>query len=82
MALITKTRRVKQLEDGGGGSGRPPCDYCGWGGDNGEPDEPEDGDSFEIVFDGDAQDEWCEACGRQTERAIYFDDNAPWSEGE
>ena len=85
MALATQSRRVKLLENGGGG-GKPPCYRCGWGGDNGEPDDPDEGDTFELVFVDPEEDlgpEFCPECGRRVAYNIYFDDDsrAPWNQG-
>ena len=76
MALMTQARRVRALEDGGGGWG-PPCGRCS----GGDGDDHDEGDTYEVNFDDEAENEWCPECSRQTSVAIYFDDDprAPWN---
>jgi hypothetical protein len=71
VALTTQTRRVRALEDGGGGSGGfPPCAECGGPEDFG-PDN-----TYELIFidPGGPEDreEFCETCGRQRHLVIRF----------
>ena len=76
MYSVLRKEWGKALADSGGG--KPPCDYCGGGGDNGEPDEPSPEDTCELAFleedEEMPEDEFCPACGCQTEFAIYFED--------
>lgn len=62
--------RIKRLEESRGRGG-PRCPDCGGGG----PDEPDGGDTYELVFDGDgATEEWCPECGRVLSSVVYFPD--------
>jgi len=70
MVAITAQRRLKKLEADSGG-GKPPCDTCGWGGGE-EPFGFGPDDTYELVFDDTAEDEWCPACDRQTSFVIKF----------
>jgi hypothetical protein len=49
--------RVERLENGR----VEPCEECGGGG-AGEGDN----DTYEVVWVDEAEEEWCETCGRQT----------------
>ena len=55
-----------------GGGGLPPCDRCGWGGDDGEPDDFGPDDTFEIVFADEPEEEFCPECGRQVNVVVRF----------
>ena len=58
MAMTSIKRRVARLEESaGGGSGCPEC---------GGPDDPDDHSTYELVWVEEAEEEWCETCGRQT----------------
>ena len=82
MYSVLRKEWGKALADSGGG--KPPCSCCGWGGDNGEPDDFGERDTYEVVFvgpDEDAGPEFCPECGRRIAYDIYFDDDprAPWN---
>ena len=50
-------RRVAALEEASGvGGGCPEC---------GGPDDPDDHSTYELVWAEEAEEEWCETCGRQ-----------------
>jgi hypothetical protein len=66
----------KALADSGGGE--PPCDRCGWGG------EDDNNRTYEVIFEDELPDdleENCPRCGRELIQSIYFDDDprAPWN---
>jgi hypothetical protein len=67
--MRTIERRVSALEAAaGGGSGCPEC---------GGPDDPDDHTPYEVVFDDEAEEEWCETCGRQTGFVIRWPEDLP-----
>jgi hypothetical protein len=51
-------RRVAALEESAGEGGE--CPECSG------PDEPDDHTTYEVVWVEEAEEEWCETCGRQT----------------
>ena len=55
-SLQAKVSRLEEASGGGGGE----CPECGG------PDVPDDHITYEIVWVDDAEEEWCETCGRQT----------------
>jgi hypothetical protein len=62
-------RRVARLEaptDRGG-----ECPECGG------PDDPDDHTTYELVWVDDAEEEWCETCGRQTGIVIRWPEDLP-----
>jgi hypothetical protein len=68
MAKTTIERRVTALEAASGGSG---CLECGG------PDDPDDHTTYELVWVDDAEEEWCETCGRQTGIVIRWPEDLP-----
>ena len=68
MAKTTIERRVAALEAPSGGGRCPEC---------GGPDDPDDHTTYEVVFVEEAQEEWCETCGRQTEFVIRWPEDLP-----
>jgi hypothetical protein len=58
--------RLRRLEGRGGGV----CPECG--GDEGGND-----DTYEVVWVDDAEEEWCETCGRQTTIVIRWPEDLP-----
>jgi hypothetical protein len=61
--------KVSRLEAAaGGGSGCPEC---------GGPDYPDDHTTYELVWADDAEEEWCETCGRQTGIVIRWPEDLP-----
>jgi hypothetical protein len=48
---------VAALEESAGGGRCPEC---------GGPDDPGDHTTYELVFVYEAEEEWCQTCGRQT----------------
>jgi hypothetical protein len=75
--------KVQRLETAyGGGGGLPPCDRCGWGGDEGEPFDYQEGDTFEVVFYDDTDhgpdseaEEYCPECGRRINIVVRFEED-------
>jgi len=65
-SLATKVARLEAAA--GGGSGCPEC---------GSPDAPDDHTTYELVFVDDAEEEWCETCGRQTGFVIRWPEDLP-----
>jgi hypothetical protein len=65
----TIERRVNALEEATGGGGE--CPECGG------PDEPGDHTTYEVVFVDEAEEEWCETCGRQTGIVIRWPEDLP-----
>jgi hypothetical protein len=60
--------RVQRLENG-----RPQaCPECGGGGDGGGND-----DTYELVWVDEAEEEWCETCGRQTAIVVRWPEDMP-----
>ena len=68
MAKTTIERRVAALEEASGGGECPEC---------GGPDGPDDHTTYEVVFVEEAEEEWCETCGRQTEFVIRWPEDLP-----
>jgi len=69
MAKRTIERRVAALERAsGGGVGCPEC---------GGPNDPSDHTTYELVFVEEAEEEWCETCGRQTGFVIRWPEDVP-----
>jgi hypothetical protein len=68
MAKTTIERRVTALEAASGGGRCPEC---------GGPDDPDDHTTYEVVFVEEAQEEWCETCGRQTGIVIRWPEDLP-----
>jgi hypothetical protein len=68
MAKTTIERRVAALEEASGGGRCPEC---------GGPDEPGDHTTYELVFVDEAEEEWCETCGRQTGIVIRWPEDLP-----
>jgi len=66
VAKTTIERRVATLEESAG-SGCPEC---------GGPDDTDDHSTYELVFVDEAQEEWCETCGRQLAYVITWEDEA------
>ena len=65
----TIERRVSALEEAtGGGGGCPEC---------GGPDGPDDRTTYEVVIVEEAEEEWCETCGRQTGIVISWPEDLP-----
>ena len=62
-------RRVAALEESGGGGGE--CPECGG------PDDPDEHTTYEVVWAEEAQEEWCETCGRQTGIVIRWPEDLP-----
>ena len=62
-------RRVARLEESIGGSGK--CPECGG------PDDPDDHITYEVVWADEAQEEWCETCGRRTGVVIRWPEDLP-----
>jgi hypothetical protein len=62
-------RRVAALEESIGGGGE--CPECGG------PDEPDEHTTYEVVWAEEAQEEWCETCGRQTGFVIRWPEDLP-----
>jgi hypothetical protein len=61
--------KVSRLEAAaGGGSGCPDC---------GGPDAPDDHTTYEVVWVEEAEEEWCETCGRQTGIVIRWPEDLP-----
>jgi hypothetical protein len=61
--------KVSRLEAAaGGGRGCPEC---------GGPDDPDDHSTYELVWVDDAEEEWCESCGRQTGIVIRWPEDLP-----
>jgi len=67
--VTTLERRVAALEKSAGGGGE--CPECGGSDD---PDEPA---TYEVVFVEEAEEEWCETCGRQTGIVIRWPEDLP-----
>jgi hypothetical protein len=64
--------KVSRLEEATGGGGE--CPECGG------PDDPDDRTTYEVVFVDEldeAQEEWCETCGRQTGFVIRWPEDLP-----
>ena len=62
-------KRLAALEESIGGSGK--CPECG------DPDAPDDHTTYELVFVEEAEEEWCETCGRQTGIVIRWPEDLP-----
>jgi hypothetical protein len=62
-------RRVTRLEESAGGGGE--CPECGG------PGDPGDHTTYELVFVDEAEEEWCETCGRQTGIVIRWPEDLP-----
>jgi hypothetical protein len=62
-------RRVSALEEAAGGGGE--CPECGG------PAGPDDHTTYELVFDDEVEEEWCETCGRQTGFVIRWPEELP-----
>jgi hypothetical protein len=60
--------RVTRLEAARGGGKCPNC---------GGPDDPDDHSSYELVWVDEAEEEWCETCGRQTGIVIRWPEDTP-----
>jgi hypothetical protein len=56
------------LEKAAGGGACPEC---------GGPDDPGDYTAYEVVWVEEAEEEWCETCGRQTEFVIRWPEGLP-----
>jgi len=61
--------KVSWLEAAAGGGGE--CPGCGG------PDDPDDHTTYELVFVEEAEEEWCETCGRQTGIVIRWPEDLP-----
>jgi hypothetical protein len=61
--------KVSRLEEAAGGGGE--CPECGG------PDDPDDHTTYELIFDDEAEEEWCETCGRQTGIVIRWPEDLP-----
>jgi len=64
-------KRVAALEKSAGGAACPEC---------GGPDGPDDHTTYELVFVDfveEAEEEWCETCGRQTGIVIRWPEDLP-----
>jgi hypothetical protein len=58
--------RVSRLENG-----QPQaCPECGGGAGGGD-------DTYEVVWVDDAEEEWCETCGRQTALVVRWPEDLP-----
>jgi hypothetical protein len=53
----------------------PECDLRESGAEAEDVFDPFADESYEIIFDGEAVDEWCSTCGRQTVHVIVWDDD-------
>ena len=58
--------RVEKLEN----AGPQACPECGGGGGGND-------DTYEVVWVDDAEEEWCETCGRQTTIVIRWPEDLP-----
>jgi len=61
--------KVSRLEEATGGGAE--CPECGG------PDDPGDHTTYELVFVEEAEEEWCETCGRQTGIVIRWPEDLP-----
>ena len=61
--------KVSRLEAAVGGGGE--CPECGG------PDDPDEHTTYEVVWAEEAQEEWCETCGRQTGIVIRWPEDLP-----
>jgi hypothetical protein len=72
MSLNGYKRRLSALESTCGIGDGDECPQCG-------QRDPRPGDTYEIEFlddlDDEPEDEWCPACGRPTSYAIRFEDD-------
>ena len=67
--VTTIEKRLARLEESAGAGGE--CPRCGG------PDEPDEHTTYELVFDEEAEEEWCETCGRQTGIVIRWPEELP-----
>ena len=65
----TLERRVAALEESAGGGGK--CPECGG------PDDPDDHTTYEVEWVDEAEEEWCETCGRQTVIVVRWPEDLP-----
>ena len=63
-----KRKRLAALEETSGGGGCPEC---------GGPDDPHDHSTYELVFVDEAEEEWCETCGRQIGFVLRWSEDLP-----